>query len=304
MVAGRALSIRAGNQPGPAGYKNSCHRSRQGRGRGRPPVRRHRLWGGIAGALSALVVIFYPVAAGTEYFRYPFEATGFTVAEVFFAVQHVTMVLAVVALLNPRAVGSSRLARIGFLIGLGGLALLAAVEVAAITAVHTVAGEPLYDLVQSLFSIPTIMTGTGFVLGGIGVLRHGGWTGAKRFLPLILGVYVFVPLIPAIMGPQLAGRIAIGIWVLLLRLVRPGTVLDQGGSGTVALSIVPLWALVAPLTGGSLLALDTPRGMFVALHLYALLAVLSIACSFASRTVVLPATPAIASQRAQMDHGA
>lgn len=190
-------------------------------------------WGGIAGGLSALVVIFYPVAAGPEYFRYPFEVTGFTVAQVFFAVQHVTMVLAVVALLNTRAVGSSRLARIGFLIGLGGLALLAAVEVAAITAVHAVAGDPLYDLVQSLFSIPTIMTGTGFVLGGIGVLRHGGWTGAKRFLPLILGVYVFVPLIPAIMGPQLAGRIAIGIWVLLFGLL--GWILWRGSPADVGM---------------------------------------------------------------------
>lgn len=60
-----------------------------------------------------------------------------------------------------------------------------------------------------------MLTGFGLVLGGIGVLRAGAWKGAKRLLPLILGIYVFVPLIPAIMGPHLAGRIGIGIWVLL-----------------------------------------------------------------------------------------
>lgn len=103
------------------------------------------------------------------------------------------------------------------------------------------------------------------------------------------GGAVMVPVIGMAGGYALCGR---------------GRSWTRVASGTVALSIVPLWALVAPLTGGSLLALDTPRGMFVALHLYALLAVLSIACSFAFRTVVLPATPAIASQRAQMDHGA
>jgi hypothetical protein len=34
-----------------------------------------------------------------------------------------------------------------------------------------------------------------------------------------LGIYVFVPLIPAIMGPHIAGRIGIGIWVLLFGLL-------------------------------------------------------------------------------------
>lgn len=37
----------------------------------------------------------------------------------------------------------------------------------------------------------------------------------QLFLPLILGVYVFVALTPAMMGPHIAGRIGIGVWVLL-----------------------------------------------------------------------------------------
>lgn len=172
-------------------------------------------WGGIAGALSALVVIVYQPVVSPEHFSYPFNATGFTIAQVFFAMQHLTMVAVIVALLLTPAVGSSRLARAGLCVGIAGLALLALLELAAIAAAHSVSGEPLYGLVQSLFAIPMMLTGFGLVLGGIGVLRAGAWKGVKRLLPLILGIYVFVPLMPAIMGPHLAGRIGIGIWVLL-----------------------------------------------------------------------------------------
>jgi hypothetical protein len=172
-------------------------------------------WGGIAGALSALVLIVYPPMVVPEQFSYPFNATGFTIAQVFFALQHVTMVAVIVALLRSPAVGSSRLARAGLCIGIAGLALLALLELAAITAAHSVSGEPLYGLVQSLFGIPTMLTGIGLILGGIGILRAGAWKGVKRFLPLVLGIYVFVALTPAIMGPHIAGRIGIGIWVLL-----------------------------------------------------------------------------------------
>lgn len=172
-------------------------------------------WGGIAGALSALVLIVYPPMVAPERFSYPFDAAGFTLAQVFFAVQHITMVAVILALLQSAAVGSSRLARIGLFLGIAGLALLALLELAAITAAQSISGEPLYELVQSLFGIPTILTGIGLILGGIGVLRAGAWKGAKRFLPLLLGVYVFVALTPAIMGPHIAGRIGIGIWVLL-----------------------------------------------------------------------------------------
>ena len=172
-------------------------------------------WGGIAGALSALVVILYPPAVVPEQFSYPFNATGFTIAQVFFAVQHVTMVAVIVALLRTPAVGSSRLARAGLFIGIIGLASLSLLELAGIAAAHSISGEPLYALIQSLFAIPTMLTGIGLILGGIGVLRAGAWKGAKRFLPLILGIYVFVPMSPAIMGPHIVGRIGIAIWVLL-----------------------------------------------------------------------------------------
>ncbi|MDQ0821003.1 hypothetical protein QFZ79_003375 [Arthrobacter sp. V4I6] len=208
----------------------SAETTRHGSG----PVRRLGaigFWGGIAGALSAFVLIVYPPAVVPEQFSYPFNGAGFTVAQVFFAVQNATQVAVIVALLRTPAVGSSRLVRAGLFTGIAGLALLSLLELVVIAAAHSVSGEPLYDLFQALFGIPTMITGIGLVLGGIGVLRVGAWKGAKRFLPLVLGVYVFVPLTPAVMGPHIAGRIGIGIWVLLFALL--GWILWRGdGAGS------------------------------------------------------------------------
>ena len=39
-------------------------------------------------------------------------------------------------------------------------------------------------------------------------------TGPARWLLLALGVYVFVVMFPAVFGPMVAGRIAIGVWLL------------------------------------------------------------------------------------------
>ena len=64
-----------------------------------------------------------------------------------------------------------------------------------------------------------------------------------------------------------------------------GRVWTRTTCGILALSIIPLSAMMAPLAGSSALAVDTPRGTLVTLHFYALLAVLSFACSVPFRPV-------------------
>ena len=67
--------------------------------------------------------------------------------------------------------------------------------------------------------MPVLLAGFGLTLAGIALLRRGRsvWTGARwmPWLVLILGVYVFFPLSPAISGSFAAGRLAIGGWMLL-----------------------------------------------------------------------------------------
>lgn len=174
-------------------------------------------WGGIAGALSAMLLIVYPPQVSLDHFSYPFRGMGFTIAQLFFALQHVTMVLVVAGLLRM-APGSSRLARGGLIAAITGLLLMSVLEVVVILAADAVVGDPLYDTMSSLYGIPTILTAAGLVVGGIGILRAGVWRSRARMLPLILGAYVFVVLTPALLGPNWFGRVAIGVWCLLFAL--------------------------------------------------------------------------------------
>ena len=47
------------------------------------------------------------------------------------------------------------------------------------------------------------------------MLQSGSWSGCRRALPLAIGIYVFVPLTPALAGPFLGARLAIVVWMLM-----------------------------------------------------------------------------------------
>jgi hypothetical protein len=51
-------------------------------------------------------------------------------------------------------------------------------------------------------------------------------------------------------------------------------------------AIIPLWPVIATAVGGPRLAMDTPRGAWVAVYLYSFLAVLALACAIPHRPVV------------------
>lgn len=62
---------------------------------------------------------------------------------------------------------------------------------------------------------------------GVAALRARRWSGWRRWLLLVLGVYVIVPLTPAILGPFVIARLTIGLWMLLFAalgwaLLNPG----------------------------------------------------------------------------------
>jgi hypothetical protein len=57
--------------------------------------------------------------------------------------------------------------------------------------------------------------GLGMVIAGVGLARQPVLAGAGRWLLLAMGGYVFVVMFPAVFGPLVAGRIAIGVWMLM-----------------------------------------------------------------------------------------
>jgi len=159
-------------------------------------------------------------------YSYPFTGFGFVVAQMSFFLQHVPLVVGVAALLWLPATRASRTARIATGSAAVGLMLLAVDELITIAAYDSATDSSLATLVNNLYGPPVILIGAGLLVAGIALLRQGTarWVGA-RWVPalvLLLGVYVFVPLTPAIMGSFTAGRLGIGGWMLLFAVLGFG----------------------------------------------------------------------------------
>lgn len=188
----------------------------------RQSVRRAGAWclgAGLLGAAQGVAVLAWPPQAPEDRFSYPFTGVGFAIAQLSFFLQHLPLILGVAMLLGLPAVRSSRTARGGILAAAVGLALLTLNELVTISASNAAVSSSRATVVENLYGPPVIMIGVGLLVAGIALLRQGtgAWAGA-RWLPILvltLGVYVFVPLTPAIMGPFTAGRLAIAGWMLL-----------------------------------------------------------------------------------------
>ena len=184
------------------------------------------LGAGLVGATQAIIMLAWSPQVSDNRYSYPFTGFGFVVAQMSFFLQHVPLVVGVAALLWLPATRASRTARIATGSAAVGLMLLAVDELITIAAYDSATDSSLATLVNNLYGPPVILIGAGLLVAGIALLRQGTarWVGA-RWVPalvLLLGVYVFVPLTPAIMGTFTAGRLGIGGWMLLFAVLGFG----------------------------------------------------------------------------------
>ncbi len=197
-------------------------------------------WGGIVGVVQAVVLgaaLLLADPAGASRFSHPFDPDWYTAALVTFALQHLALVVGVLAL--AVVVRTSPTGRRGLLGAAVGLALLAVTELFAITVADAAETDPRAELVSSLYGIPTVITGVALVVGGIGIARSGVLPGWRRWIVLVTGAFVFVGLIPALLGSDLLGRLGIGVWMLFFvalgRAVEPApSTAPTGGGSTLA----------------------------------------------------------------------
>lgn len=173
------------------------------------------LWAGVLGAASGIYLAIVPPSVGPERYSYPLGAAGFEAIQLWFGIQHVGLILGLLALLTCGALGTARYGRIGLYGALAGLVVLTGTELWAIGAAEAVVGSAQTAALDRGYGIATTLAGIGLVVAGIAVLRAGAWTGWRRSLPLALGVYVFVPMFPAMLGPFVAARLAISGWMAL-----------------------------------------------------------------------------------------
>jgi hypothetical protein len=169
----------------------------------------------LLGAVSAVVIIAWPDQVSDQHYSYPFDATPYTVAQSWFAVQHLGLLAGLYGLARLGWSRSSRLTRGGLTLCLLGLMGLTACELFAISAADALVDTAPANAVDNAYGFPTVAIGLGLVVAGIGLARRPVLPGAGRWLVLAMGGYVVVVMFPAVFGPPVAGRLAIGVWMLM-----------------------------------------------------------------------------------------
>lgn len=174
------------------------------------------LWAGALGVASGVFLAVVPPAVVEDRYSYPLTAVGFVLIQCWFVVQHLGLAVGLVGLRRSAAVGGRRVGVTAAIVGMG---ILTATELAAIGAARSTYPGPGTDLLDALYGISSVAIGIGLVGAGIAVLRTDIWRGWRRWLPLALGVYVFVPMFPAMFGGFVTARLAISGWMLLFALL-------------------------------------------------------------------------------------
>lgn len=170
---------------------------------------------GILGAVSGIFLAVYPGQVSEDMFSYPLTAGGFTVIQVWFFVQHLGLLAGIVALAGAETMAPGRSARWGIGLGASGMALLAVTELVAITARNSTYPGDGTGVLDALYGVSSVAVGVGLVLAGIAVRRRGRWNGWRGLVVLVAGIFVFVPMMPALLGPFVLARLAITAWMLL-----------------------------------------------------------------------------------------
>ena len=177
------------------------------------------LWAGLLGAASGIYLAAVRPAVSPERFSYPLESAQFALIQIWFVIQHLGLLVGIVALGANGATARSGSSRFGQVAAVVGMTMLTLTEFVAILAARAPASSNSVTLLEVGYGISSTLIGLGLVMVGVAVLRSRTWHGWHRFVPLAIGVYVFVPMTPALAGPFVVARIAISGWMLLFALL-------------------------------------------------------------------------------------
>lgn len=169
----------------------------------------------MVGAAIGIALAFVPPAVDDTQWSYPLNATGYTFMQTWWGVQNIGVALGLFALWRSGAVGPSRLGRFGHYGAVTGMLGLAATELAGISAANDSMTTTRAGVLVTMYGVFTLLIGVALILEGAAILRTRKWQGWKRWLPLVLGLWVFVPMLPALaLSPDWA-RFSIAGWMLL-----------------------------------------------------------------------------------------
>jgi hypothetical protein len=169
------------------------------------------LWAGLLGAASGLFLALRPPAVPVDQWSYPQPVFEYALTQTWFAVQHLGLALGIWGLWDLL----QRPNRIGYRAAWGGMLALSLTELVAIIPATQPMDAPIVVALGAVYGVVTVVIGAGLVALGVSALRSDALMGTRRWVPLSLGVWVFVPMLPGIAISFLAARLTIAGWMLL-----------------------------------------------------------------------------------------
>jgi len=171
---------------------------------------------GVLGTASGLALAVVEPSVDVDRFSYPLSAGSFAAVQLWFGVHHLGLLAGLLALRWAGVLPDTRPARWGWAAAVVGMAGLAVTELVAIAAADSGVDSGIAAALGGLYGVTCTAMGVGLILAGASVWRAGVWEGWRRGVVLALGVWVFVPMFPAlIVTPTDGARLAIGGWMLL-----------------------------------------------------------------------------------------
>jgi len=131
---------------------------------------------------------------------------GFYVTEMAWIVIHALVLIGLVGLVRACPPGEP-LTRRGFAIAVAGRVVFLAAEVVAIA----VADDEI-----ALFPLAALLTATGMIVGGVGIIRSHRWHGWARFAPLVMGFYPFIAMFPLVAITGDRPNTSVSLWGLTI----------------------------------------------------------------------------------------
>jgi hypothetical protein len=165
---------------------------------------------GLVGAALGIGIPFWPEHSANDLFRYPFTTAEFSFFHVVFFLQHLGLVVLLIALsLSGAARGRSF--PVGAWLAVLGMALLSIAVGGDGVSMPTSTRNA--GAIGTTYGLASVVTGLGMLLAGIEIARTGRWSEWRRWTPLATGACVFVVVIPGLAGGFVIGRLAIADWM-------------------------------------------------------------------------------------------
>ncbi len=171
--------------------------------------------GGVSGAAAATVLILVPPVVPATRFSYPLDAAGHVAVQTAFFIHHLVVAAALLAVWRAGLAGRSRWAAASSIAATALMALLGIQELLVVSQADADTTAPTAQLLSAVYGVLTMLLGLALVAMGVAVGRAGVLDPVGRWVVLAAGIYLFVPLTPAIFGPFVVARLAIGGWLLL-----------------------------------------------------------------------------------------